>query len=286
MPTYTLLSGETVEYTADEALADFITRVRVAAADPTVTVTSLTDLLYSEENPLLVPGIIPGRGAVTREVFENPAYHVLLDVLDQKRIQTGHLDIEQAHASYTVSVTDAAAALGISRPAVLQAIKAKRLAAIQKGGQWWIRPESVEGYRVGTRGPKVDRSPTLEVRVGSAHGWSLHLHPAGGELEHTDKIDNVVEGKLATWTRAGVLTKGEQGHARFFEIAPDNAPNELTHGRSLWVRGRFKVVRTENNPERARKAFQLFKRDPEALREEWNEANAPLGHPPGFTKVT
>ncbi|HEV3385113.1 MAG TPA: hypothetical protein VG097_09865 [Gemmata sp.] len=75
MNTYTMLSGETVQYPDPPfEVANFLAKVRLAAGDPNVNVNQLTELIYSPENPLLDTSILPGRAMVTKKIFENPVY--------------------------------------------------------------------------------------------------------------------------------------------------------------------------------------------------------------------
>lgn len=155
METYTTLTNETIEYDAQEpSVAAFLARVRSATNDPDVTESALTELIYGSENPILDHTIFPHRGAVTKAVFGNPLYHVMLDLLDQKRVQVGTLDLELAKADYTVTVAEAAEKLGITPGAIRYAIKAQKLSAIKNGGVWLIHPNSVNSYQVSLRGPK------------------------------------------------------------------------------------------------------------------------------------
>jgi hypothetical protein len=151
--TYSLLSGETLTVSLpDGPLADFVARVRVAANDPGVSINQLVELLYSADNPLLDTTILPGRAMVTRATLDNPVYHVLLDLLDQKRIAAGQLNLAAAHARYTVDVPSAARRLGITPASVRAAIQGRRLAAIFQTGQWWVSEESLASYKVSNRG--------------------------------------------------------------------------------------------------------------------------------------
>jgi len=153
--TYQMLSGEVLRFErqGDEAMA-FLARVRVAVGDPHVSENDLINLIYGEENPILRRGVIPGRGYVDREAWANPLYRIMTDLLAQKRLQAGTLDLEAAAARCTVPVSAAAERLGITPAAVRQAIGKRRLAAVKKNGQWWIAPRSLASYQVGTRGPR------------------------------------------------------------------------------------------------------------------------------------
>lgn len=159
METYTTLAGEILEYpTPTGERAAFLSRVFSAAFNPEVTEGQLIELIYGREDPFLDQTIFPARGAVTKVTIKDPVYHVMLDLLDHKRVQCGSLDLERAHAQFTMGVPEVAEALGITPGAVRQAISAKRLSAIKKGGTYYVDPRSVDSFKVGNRGPKGGRS--------------------------------------------------------------------------------------------------------------------------------
>src|SRR5580698_2222742 len=128
MNTYTMLSGETVQYPDPPfEVSNFLAKVRLAAADPNVNVNQLTELIYSPENPLLDTSILPGRAMVTKKIFENPVYHIMTDQIGLKQIQLGLVTKEIWDAQFTVSVQEAAKQLDITPGAVRAAIAAKKL---------------------------------------------------------------------------------------------------------------------------------------------------------------
>lgn len=260
--THTLLSGEQIEYEAAPELADFFARAAVAAHDPTVSVGQMVELLYGEENPLLVKGVFPGRGFVTPEVLTNPAYRVMLDLLDQKRVQAGALNLEAAranHHAHSMSVPDAAAQLGISPSAVRQAIAGGRLRAVRRSGQHWLRPDDVAAYKVSRRGPPRSTVPELEVRIGSEDGCGLHLDVVDGDLEARREApgSSVQAGRVREWQRLLVKTVYKPANSvRYFELEPDTGDVQELQVGGLYVRGRFKVARKINNRTAALEAWK------------------------------
>jgi hypothetical protein len=153
MNTYTMLSGETVQYPdSPDEVTSFLAKVRLAAADPNVSVNQLTELIYSDENPLLDTTILPGRAMVTKKVFENPVYHIMADQIGVKQIQLGLVKKEDWDAQFTVSVQEAAEQLAITPGAVRAAITAKKLAGRLRNGQWYMHPNSIDSYKVSNRG--------------------------------------------------------------------------------------------------------------------------------------
>jgi excisionase family DNA binding protein len=255
MPTEThrLLSGETLEYERPTGLlATFLQRVRDAVHDPRVTEAELSALLYGPENPLLDQTAIPGRGVVTRAVFADPRYHLMLDLLAQKRVQEGTLDVDKAAARYTLTVAEAAERAGVHESAIRQAIAAHRLPSWKRGTRHYLSPEDVDAYKPARHGP----APPLEVRFGSKEGARLSIKHDGGELVVDSKEGNIQNGHLERWRRVGVLA-GSSERARFWLVEPGDELEEIGHA-GFFVRGRMRVVSKENNALRARAAFKNF----------------------------
>jgi len=152
MERYTTLTGEILKYEKPRPeVEDFLTRLRVAVNSPEISQSQISELIYGLENPITDKTIFKGRGAITKAVFLDPLYHIMLDLLDQKRIQAGTLDLQRALAQFTMSAPEAAKRLGLTPSGVRQAIQAKRLSGIKKGGRYFVDPRSVESYRVGRR---------------------------------------------------------------------------------------------------------------------------------------
>ena len=146
--------GETISYDPAPDVGAFLDVLRAAVADPTVDESAVLRLIYGVENPLLVHGVIPGRGAVGLQTLARPEYRVALDLLGQKQIALGRLDPEAARAAYRLTVREVVELLGISQQAVLRAINSRRLRAMRDGSTWLVDPASVQAYRVGGRGPQ------------------------------------------------------------------------------------------------------------------------------------
>lgn len=254
MERYTTIAGEVLEYPRPEGeLARFFARVVDAAHDPRVSEGQMVELIYGSENPMLDQTIFEGRGAVTREVFDDPLYHVMLDLLDQKRVAMGTLDPERAAGRYTMTAAEAAEELDMTPGAVRQAIAAKRLDAWKKGGRYLLDPHSVATYRdhVVRRGPKP--RPALEARIGNVPGASMKLK-ANGKEEVGRAGKRVVDVVVPRFERAAVAFSGE-GHNRTLIIESADEDGEIEYG-PFWVRGRFRVVEEESRP---RAAATLYK---------------------------
>lgn len=270
MPTHTLISGETIQYDASPELAAFITRAALAVADASVTVSDLVELVYGEENPRLVRGILPGRGYVTAEVLADPVYRVFLDLLDRKRVAVGTFNPAGSDAAHTLTVSDAAARLGISTGAVRQAIAAGRLAAIKRGAAYWLRPEAVASYKLAPRGPAAAeaRTPVLRVRMGSSPDVALQIRTDGQiviEEQAAEDGRTLNVGRLeGAWTWVAVkLADKERGSLRVFVLVPGTAEETVKLG-DYEVSGRFQIVEKHNSAKAAEAAWKARARFPGA----------------------
>ena len=172
MPHFTLLSGEKISTPAlSPALNAFLDRLRAGVEDVTVSEATFIELLYSVENPLLDQTIMPGRGTVTKAVFADPAYHVMLDLLGRKRLALGSLDMDKVRARYSMTVAQAAAHRGVHESAIRQAIQNRRLSSVRIDGRHMLDPEQVNALETSRRGPPAP----LELVYGSidATWWRL-----------------------------------------------------------------------------------------------------------------
>lgn len=265
---HTTIAGEVLEYPRPgPELARFLARVHAAANDPRVSEHELVELIYGRENPLLDLTIFPGRGAVTRAVFENPVYHVMLDLLDAKRVQAGTLDPERAAGRYTMTVTEAAEQLGVSTSAVRQAIERGQLASWKKGPRLHLLdPHSVATYRdhVQRRGPKPE--PALRVRMGSAAGASLRVKAAGLEVEREEKLaggGKAIDAVVPRFARVAIAYSGKRSNGSKFNhllvLEPADDVDDLEPVDGFTVVGRFRVAEKITDPEEASKRFRSFR---------------------------
>lgn len=258
MERYTNLAGEVIEYESPAPeVARFLGRVVDATNDPSVTESQLTELIYGLENPILAQGILPNHGVVTREVFEDPLYHVLTDLLGRKRVQMGTLDPELARDEYTVTISEAAERVGVHPSAIRQAIHAHKLDAIKKGKTWLLKPSSVESYAQGRRAsPRSGAPPAVVASIGNVPGKSLRIKVVGGELRETGREGKRIEGEIPSFERIAIIAGDKARDSyRYFELEPAEEEEALRFG-PFYVRGRFAVVRKENNPRKANEAWR------------------------------
>lgn len=264
---HTTIAGEVLEYARPGPdLARFLARVRAAAEDPRVSEHELVELIYGRENPLLDQTIFPGRGAVTREAFANPLYHVMLDLLDAKRISVGTLDPVRAAGRYTMTVSEAAAELGVSPSAVRQAIERGQLASWKKGPRLHLLdPHSVATYRdhVQRRGPRPE--PALRVRKGSRPGASLRVKAAELEVTGEEKLEGgkAFDAIVPRFERVAIAYTGKRSNGSKFNhllvLEPSDERDRIEPLDGFFVEGRFRVVEKITDPEEASRRFRAFR---------------------------
>jgi hypothetical protein len=238
---------------------DFLKRIQTIADDETKTVDDLILCIYSTDNPIMDTNFIPGRAMVTEIVFNNPVYSVMNDIIYRKQLAKRGQTIDDVYKSYTVSVQGAAAKLSMTPAGIRQAINAKKLDAIRQNGQWWIRPASIDGYRVSNRGKHLKRGkPSVVAKVGSEPGMSFSIKVTPGTLlEENESGERCFPGD---WTEAIIKTtiKSDQGNSvRAYVIQPGPHTDEIHLG-TRYVRGAFDVVRKINNPREANETWKNF----------------------------
>lgn len=262
------LSGQSIKYDPDPKLERFLKRVQALVDDPKATENDVVALVYGRENPILDHTIFPERGAVTKEVFDNPVYAVLTDQLARKQLQRDGVSPEKLAEKFTVSVATAAARKCVSEDAIRKAIRERRLPAWVRDGEYFLESDSLEAVKLGSRGPIPGTTEPLVLRVGASEGGAVFMKvkKPDGEIAELDprkfvgarsatKLDAVVD----RWRRVGVLTGGH-GKLRFFEIVPstEQDPDGIEfHG--FFVRGKFSIVRKVNNAREARQAWEAFR---------------------------
>lgn len=251
---YETMSGETIELPEPSAaVAAFIQRAQALLADAAVTEGDFIGLLYGRENPILDQTKHPERGTVTAAVFADPWYAVVADMLGKKRAQ-------QDGVRFTMTVPEAAAALGFHESAVRQAIAARRLVARKVGGSYLLDPQHVAAYQSVPRGPKAGSRSVVAGHVAtpqadppkgtyteeSPYAWAIKdptpQLAAGATSEALEarvgsatgcsfriKGAKVVGGKVgsaragridAGWERIAVLASKTGSGARYWELEP------------------------------------------------------------------
>ena len=260
--TYRTLSGQIIEYDRpNKETAAFLARVLDMANRPESTESELVNLIYGKENSLLDQSILPTRGMVTKEAYENPIFQVMMDLLDLKRIQYGTVGAPSA-VDYTVTVPEAAEKAGVHQSAIRQAIQAGRISAIKVGGSYRISKQSLSAFEPSNRGPKPAdpkwESAALYVCFGNTGSQALKLKlPEGHQvLELQDGPKGIHSGVIKGKIPFAVLTK-EKMSCRFFEISydPNEPVTEFKYG-PFFIKGRFRKLTWENNSKKAALEFK------------------------------
>lgn len=243
--------GGRVELPRDETMEAFVARLRAVLDDEAAPVDALLALGWGLENPLLEKR--NGRAWVTAASHKSPWYFVMADMLARKQAQ-------QDEKRFTMSVADAAEALGYSEAAVKQAISSYRLAARKVGNRLWLDPRQIEAFERKPRGPQptderreLAAKPVIHARIGSDDGVSFRVR--GARVEGT-KSGEVREGVLdVTEERIHVATSDSEKHVRAWVIEPAFGKENEIAFRGFFLRGAFRILSVENNASRARALF-------------------------------
>jgi len=177
VPTHRTLAGDELDYPEpDDELASFLDRVREAASDPDVAIAAMVELVYGADNPLLDPSspspiALPQRGTATAETWADPAWHVMLDLLEAKRVAV-------AEITPSLLLEEAGELLALTPDAVRKAVLAETLDGEKYGNRWHVTPASVATYR--DRVLRRGRWPAtpLRFRCGNASGYGMDVKTA------------------------------------------------------------------------------------------------------------
>jgi len=134
--------------------ATYYEGVRDLVNDPESTAADVLELILSDLNPCLQPGVVPGSGFVSRTTLESSLWVALVDLLDRKRLE--ELDAELRvgiEDRFSVPLARAAEQLKIHVSALRQAVHANRIPSWFKDGGHWLRPETVAAFKPERRGP-------------------------------------------------------------------------------------------------------------------------------------
>lgn len=277
--SYTTTLGEVIKYPEPAAdVAAFLRRVEDAAEDPRVTEDELISLIYGTENPILVQGKFEGRGAVTKEVLANPLYAVLTDLLQHKRIALGATSPAALKSAFTVTVAQAAEQIGnITLDGVRRACRSGRLVSIQTDAGILIDPRSVADFAAERkpRGPVA--GSVLRVAFGSDKGKSFRIKFASVDVKSKKTRGDLTisHAEIPTFQRGAIAfsdTKKDGSKInRCFILEPATraregitvedagAPKGSRYALEPFsIEGLFKVVQTENNPQKAAQLFKSF----------------------------
>lgn len=234
----------------------------------------LVELIYSDQNPTLGPYPFGGRGAVTRETLENPAYWAMGDLLFRARLARRGVSTEQAAERYTLLVSEAAKRLGVSRAAVQKAIQTRRLESWVKDERHYLCADDVDRWASSLTETRRGFSPEapeavgapLAARLGGVPGVTFKLKVSEQFLATERESGHVFVGTIrAGWKLLAVSYSdrdGDEGEQRrtVLVLVPGDTDNAIEH-HGFYLRGRFKVLHKRTG-ERASRAWQEFQPEP------------------------
>lgn len=254
------ISGHRIEYADPPSkLAKLLERLVAMLDDDKVSEDEMIALTYGRDNPLLDQTVFPERGAVTKEVLEDPTYQVLTDLLTRKSFKVRGVDPAKVAERYTLTVADAATRLGVHETAIRQAIKARRVPSWVKDGRYFLEAKSLDKIRVGSRGPVPASIEPLSYEIGNDAKKHAQLRIRFDDREELAELKNRVagerkRGEQSRWRRCSVLSGAPDGKLRYFVLEPGTKENEIKNA-DFFVRGKFKIVEKVNNPKRARERW-------------------------------
>ncbi len=260
VPTHRTLAGDELDYPEpDDELASFLDRVREAASDPDIAIAAMVELIYGADNPLLDPSssspiALPQRGTATAETWVDPAWHVMLDLLEAKRIfvveNTASLRLEEAGEL-----------LDLTPDAVRKAVLAETLDGEKRGNRWYVTPASVATYR--DRVLRRGRWPATPLRYRCGHADGNHAFDvkAKGPRKVRQVRRGVSEWEVDDFERVIVRQRwkdpddGRRRH-RVLVLVPAPAkepfrfcwpPKKPKKGVQFFVEGRFEIEQKFNS---------------------------------------
>ena len=276
---YHKANGETLYITdgLSKPEKNYLRKVEQAAADPTVDEIEVAALVWNTDNPYLQIHPDTGAAIADRAAYDSVVFQIMLDLIDQKRINLGTLDPEAAAARYTLTVKEAADKLGIHAATVRKAIDAKRLAAWKRGGTYMLDPASVASYKISNRGARADVQFSQQAHLGLIPGalairegtdGDYFLRVRGHIKSEERQVGDDITQYLITrpWERVAVQTGKKSANSyRLFILEPAPPETEPDQGLTFagfYVRGAFKVVEKINNSKEALAAWKAY--DPPA----------------------
>lgn len=251
------LAGHEIKYDDPEPIVErFIKRAQTLAENPKSKIDDLVTLIYGSENPILDHTLFPERGAVTREVLENPVYHVLTDLLARKQVSASGGSSEQLGKRYTLTVAQAAEEAGVTKDAIRKAIAARRLPSWVREGQYYIDPRTLAPLGFGSRLPFESEPFEFEVGYDAVTNTGMRIKIPDGEFPKSQN-EPLYDDTCERWRRVAVRCSSPTG-IRVFVLEPAKKKGLLQHYK-FSVKGKFEVVEKHNADKAARVFWKGFK---------------------------
>lgn len=269
MHVYITQNGHEIEYDKFSKAEDaFLLKAKEAVVSEDVSTNQMIALVYGPDNPVL--DYSQGTPNVTATVLAHPLYRILSDLIGVKRVALGELDLDKAHARYTIDVPSASQKLGITPQAIRAAIDANRLPGLYRKGQWWLTQESIDNYQVSNRPgrpPSVRKQPAqiedglihhgVSAVTGSEAGASLSVR-VDKPLIIEDREQNKVHGRFPDgWKVALIKTTTEAGTRAILIKSVKGKQKEIRHY-GLFVNGEFQVIKNFNKTVDANRVWRAI----------------------------
>jgi hypothetical protein len=260
MAQYLLVTGHRVDHRPSTEVAAYLARLGAMVDDPSVR--DLIGVAFSEENPLLARGAFPGRGWVTPEVFANPSYRVLRDLVWRKELAARGIDRDTLAAEYVLSIDEVAHELGVSSAEAREATRSHRLDSFVKAAGVFVSRRGLESFRRLEAWRREVRGHDLVMRFGNSMHTSFRVRAPSPLAEHRRICAHVYEARVpGGWRKVAVMTSGRTSSGqkikpRTWLLEEGDELAELRF-RDFYVRGRFKKT-VINNPRRARETYVSF----------------------------
>ena len=153
---YKTLLNQIIDYSQSSAeVLTFLESVLEAFHNKAVSEKNLVNLVWSPLNPLLKTDLIPGKVFATKETYEDPAFRIIDDLIDRKRLEAEHLDLEAVKAKFSMSVKEAAHQLAVDVTTVRRAFHDEKMAGILVKGKIMLDPHSVAAFQVSNVGMRA-----------------------------------------------------------------------------------------------------------------------------------
>jgi hypothetical protein len=251
------LAGHEIKYDdPDPKTEKFLKRVQALAENPKSKPDELVTLVYGSENPILDHTLFPERGAVTKEVLENPVYHVLTDLLARKQVAASGASSEQLGKRYTLTVAQAAEEAGVTKDAIRKAITSRRLPSWVRDGQYYIDPRTLAALGFGSRLPFESEPFEFEVGYDAVTNSGMRIKTPTGEFPKSQN-EPLYDDTCDRWRRVAVRCSSPTG-IRVFVLEPGKKKNKLPH-HHFFVVGKFDIVEKHNSDKAAREFWKAFK---------------------------
>jgi hypothetical protein len=259
---YKTLTGDVLQLQLSDQEACYWARLVELAGDIAISVDLLVEAMYSSDNPMLDVGPVPGRGFVTKAVFERPVYRACLDLLERKNHQLRTLDEVEVRKEFSVTAKEAAAQLGITVRSAQLAMTEGRLRSVKLRKVRYTTPAAVEAYKPGPKAgrkekPVAPAGPVVRLLAGSAPGWSMMVKTDGVQrtLSEDGKLREI-EVTGWTWIRVRTNNKAKDSQRAFLLTPQAGAAEAMSFG-PFRMEGEYQVAEKANN---IRGVLELWKR--------------------------